>query len=98
MTPPKLVSTAKTYEELDGGQGREVFFRPHRYRAADLLPLRAEVLVAIAGEERACALLDVSQNGAAFQWPDGALVSVGDKLPDVAVRFDDHEPYRGGAQ
>src|SRR5438128_9631270 len=43
MPPPKLVVPLKTYEELDGGQGREVFFRPHRYRAPELLPVQGEV-------------------------------------------------------
>ena len=42
----------RTYEELDGAQGREVFFRPHRYRAQDLEPLTANVYVRI-GEDPA---------------------------------------------
>lgn len=87
----------RNYEELDGAQGREVFFRPHRYRAADLLPLRAVVVLQLEGTEHACALLDVSQNGAAFEWPKLLLVAVGDKLASLAVRFDAHEPYRGAA-
>jgi extracellular factor (EF) 3-hydroxypalmitic acid methyl ester biosynthesis protein len=87
----------RTYEELDGAQGREVFFRPHRYRAADLLPLRAEVALQAAGVSHACGLLDVSQNGAAFEWPKGVPVALGDRLDEVAVRFDGHEPYRGAA-
>jgi len=88
----------RNYEELDGGQGREVFFRPHRYRAADLLPLRSEVLVGAPAGEKSCALLDVSENGAAFEWPAGLQVSVGDRLETVAVRFDARESYRGEAR
>jgi extracellular factor (EF) 3-hydroxypalmitic acid methyl ester biosynthesis protein len=84
----------RNYEELDGPQGREVFFRPHRHRAADLSPLRAEVLL----DGRACALLDVSQNGAAFEWPRDLPVSIGDLLSGLAVRFDDHVPFRGEAR
>ena len=88
----------RNYEELDGGQGREVFFRPHRYRAADLLPLRAEVLLLAGNASRACALLDVSQNGAAFEWPKDVPVGVGDPVSDLTVRFDGHEAYRGEAK
>ncbi len=96
MTVP--LHRVRTYEELDGGEGREVFFRPQRYRAADLLPLRCEVLLKLRERERAGALVDVSQNGVAFEWPGEGPVSVGDKLEMLAVRFDAHEPYRGEAR
>lgn len=95
MTAP--LHRLRTYEELDGGQGREVFFRPHRYRAPDLLPLQAQVILHAGSDKHTCALLDVSQNGAAFEWPKGLPVTVGDRIAELAVRFDDHEPYRGGA-
>ena len=85
----------RTYEELDGAQGREIFFRPHRHRAADLLPLRAQVVL---GEGDVCALVDVSQNGAAFDWPRRLPVAVGDALTNVTVRFDEMEIYRGEAR
>ena len=50
MAPTKLAAATaliKTYEELDGAQGREVFFRPQRYRAQDLSPLKCTVVVRI---------------------------------------------------
>src|SRR5438105_15936086 len=94
MTPPKLVSTAKTYEELDGGQGREVFFRPHRYRAQDLEPLQARV--ALQGRE--FPLRDVSQNGAAVEWPAGAERWVRARLEHIEVLFDDRRAYAGEAR
>ena len=56
----------RTYEELEGAQGREVFFRPQRYRATDLAPLQSEVAITAGGVERRCRLLDVSENGAAL--------------------------------
>jgi len=84
----------RNYEDLEGPQGREVFFRPHRYRATDLSPLHAEVQLL----GRSCALLDVSQNGAAFEWPKDLRVSVGDRLDNLAVRFDDHVPFKGEAR
>ena len=96
MTVP--LHRVRNYEELEGAQGREVFFRPHRYRARDLIPLQCEVVLSMPDGERPGALVDVSQNGAAFEWPKDVPVSIGDRLDGVAVRFDAHEPYRGEAR
>jgi len=85
----------RSYEDLEGAQGREVFFRPQRYRAADLAPLAAEVVLTTGTVERRCALLDISENGAAFECPKDLLPAVGDVLGNVGVRFDAHEAYRG---
>ena len=85
----------RNYEELDGAHGREILFRPHRHRAADLLPLRAEVALP-AGT---CPLVDVSQNGAALEWPKGVQPPVlGDELKAVKIRFDGLEVYSGDAR
>src|SRR6266404_112586 len=87
MASPKLIAPIRTYEELDGAQGREVFFRPQRYRAIDLLPVYGEVLISPRGVPTVCMVHDVSQNGVAFEWPAGrvALV-VGEML--VGVSFE----------
>lgn len=99
MTAPKLVAPVRTYEEMEGGQGREVFFRPHRYRAAELLPLRGEVQLPVNGKTSSFVLHDVSQNGVAFEWPDGnAPFSLGEHLQEATVRFDSYEAYRGEAR
>ena len=84
----------KKYEELDGAQGREVFFRPHRYRAADLSPLRAEVVVGSV----ICQLLDVSQNGVGVEWPAREPLAVGALLHGISVKFDGFEAYHGEAR
>jgi hypothetical protein len=84
----------RRYEELEGGEGRAVFFRPHRYTAADLAPLGCTVAVLAAGREHACALRDVSQNGVAFAWPAGVPVEAQQRV-EVALRFDGHESFRG---
>ena len=88
----------RNYEELEGAQGREVFFRPQRYRAADLAPLYSEVAITVGGPERRCPLLDVSENGAAFECPKDLVPTVGQCLTAVSVRFDAHEAYRGDAR
>jgi extracellular factor (EF) 3-hydroxypalmitic acid methyl ester biosynthesis protein len=84
----------RNYEDLDGAHGREVFFRPHRYRAADLAPLKGEVLAG----NRHCQLLDVSQNGVAVEWPADLPVAVDDVLDKVMVRFDSFVAYDGVAR
>src|SRR5256712_7932107 len=88
----------RNYEELEGAQGREVFFRPERYRAKDLVPLRSEVVITVAGSERMCPLLDLSENGAAFEWPSALVPAIGDRFGSLSVRFDSHESYRGEAR
>ena len=96
MTVP--LHRVRNYEELEGAQGREVFFRPERYRAKDLLPLRSEAVITLGGSERICPLLDLSENGAAFEWPNTFLPAIGDRLPSLSVRFDAHVSYRGEAR
>ncbi len=98
LTPPPIIGSEGAYEDLEGAQGREVFFRPTRYSQKDLGPVRATVEVALGGERRSCDMQDVSQNGVAFVWPAGlAPPSLGEALHTVTVRFDRHEAYRGGA-
>ncbi len=87
-------SRVRTYEELDGAEGRAVFYRPHRFTAADLAPLRGAVTIAVAGETRECAVRDVSQNGVAFAWPADEPVHQGQALR-ATLRFDSHEAFRG---
>src|SRR5258708_1280246 len=70
------------YAELDGGQGRGVFFRPQRYQRDDLGPIRPIVRVVFrsatdsseigaAYASHQCPLHDVSQNGVALEFPPG---------------------------
>jgi extracellular factor (EF) 3-hydroxypalmitic acid methyl ester biosynthesis protein len=87
----------RTYEELDGGQGRSVFFRPDRYTAADLAPLRGVVMVHVGDVPHECALLDVSSSGVAFAWPADVPVRRGERVA-VTLLFDAHEAFRGDAQ
>ncbi len=85
----------RSYEELDGGEGRAVFFRPQRYHAGDLAPLECTLLVLSNGREDSCPVRDVSQNGAAFAW-SGEPIALRQRLT-IALRFDEHESFRGEA-
>jgi extracellular factor (EF) 3-hydroxypalmitic acid methyl ester biosynthesis protein len=98
----------QSYAELEGGQGREVFFRPQRYQREDLGPVRPVVRVVLSPSDstpsngectpRDCTLHDVSQNGVAFEWPRHLPIEVGMVLREVAVCFDKYEAYRGEAR
>jgi hypothetical protein len=95
VTPLNGVARVRTYEELDGAEGRAVFFRPHRYSAADFAPLHGAVKISVAGATHDCPLRDLSQNGVAFVSPDGDLpVRVRQRLHAVLC-FDSHEAFRG---
>ncbi len=87
----------RTYEELDGAEGRAVFFRPHRYTAAELAPLRCTVSLLTTDGPIECDLLDVSQNGVAMAWPAGMPVQLHERL-QVVLRFDEHVSFRGESQ
>jgi extracellular factor (EF) 3-hydroxypalmitic acid methyl ester biosynthesis protein len=101
MAPIKLATATaltKTYEDLDGAKGREVFFRPHRYRVQDLSPLKCSVVIRALDLPVECALYDVSQNGVAFELPQGISLQVGDVVADLEIRFDAHVAFRGEAR
>jgi extracellular factor (EF) 3-hydroxypalmitic acid methyl ester biosynthesis protein len=90
LEPPRL----RRYEDLDGQEGRAVYFRPHRYTAAELAPLRGVVTVTLASGRSECPLLDVSQSGVAVAWPAGVPAQKGRWLP-ATLRFDQHPSFQG---
>jgi hypothetical protein len=91
--PPRV----RRYEELEGADGRCVFFRPHRYSAADLEPLKGSITVTLGGRHLECPLVDVSQSGLAVACPAEVPIAKGQRLP-VVVRFDAHVAFRGDAR
>ena len=88
------IAPIRLYEELEGGSGRSIFFRPQRYRVSELKPLKGILL--IAGEEggssRSVELVDLSQGGAGFYW-DAPAPPLGAELYVESLRFDEHESY-----
>src|SRR6187549_242887 len=95
--PPTLGRTSR-YTELEGAQGRDVYFRPERYPRSELGSIGVAVEVLHAGVLQRCELRDVSQSGFAFEWPRDTLPEVGSTLEEVTLRFDGHEAYRGRAR
>jgi extracellular factor (EF) 3-hydroxypalmitic acid methyl ester biosynthesis protein len=101
--PPQSLPSSGTisiaeYVDLDGGQGRDVFFRPDRYQRSDLGPVGAVVEVELGSKVERCDLHDVSQNGIAFEWPRELPVEIGKVLERIVVKFDHHEAYAGEAR
>ena len=94
-TPVAGLPRIATYEELDGGQGREIFFRPDRYRRSDLGAVEPVVRLTVAGVAHECGLIDISQNGLAFICPTGVTFAAGDELKELVVSLDGHEVFRG---
>jgi len=84
----------RTYEELEGAQGRAVYFRPQRHSAADLKPLACTIELEFDGIAECCAVRDVSQTGLALVAPTQGLPEIHQHLSAV-LRFDDHEAFRG---
>src|SRR5262252_2783869 len=96
LIPPPPASGPRSYQDLDGGFGKEVNFRPPRYPFAELGPIGTVVSVETEQGIYLCQLHDVSQNGVAFEWNGGPL-EVGDTIPTLTVSFDGHDAYRGAA-
>jgi extracellular factor (EF) 3-hydroxypalmitic acid methyl ester biosynthesis protein len=98
--PTQVITTGQVanYEDLRGGSGRDIYFRPDRYQRSDLGPIGVAVELTLEEQRERCELIDVSQNGVAFVWPPGVPVEVGTILGEIAVVFDQHEAYRGEAR
>jgi extracellular factor (EF) 3-hydroxypalmitic acid methyl ester biosynthesis protein len=91
--PPPL-----DYTELEGGLGKDVFYRPDRYQRSDLGSIRVAVDFRHGEFSHSCELYDVSQNGVAFEWTHGTPIEVGSEIDELVVRFDQYEAYRGQAK
>ena len=91
-------SRVANFADFQGSDGRRVYFRPDRYLRADLGPVGVVVELSLGEERHRCELFDVSQSGVAFDWPSTIPVESGLMLPEILVKFDDHEAYRGEAR
>jgi hypothetical protein len=87
----------RNVEDLDGAEGREIYFRPQRYQPSDLGPVRTVVSISLDGNRYDCEMTDVSQNGVGFEWPADVAVEIGLKIPELSLNFDQHEAYSGAA-
>ena len=88
----------RDYSELDGAQGREVNFRPHRYRNADFGALEPTVRLTIGAITHTCRLVDVSQSGVAFESTPDLKPELAAVIDQVMVAFDNIDAYRGAVR
>jgi hypothetical protein len=95
---PTIVPAPRGYEELEGAQGREIFFRPQRYTANEFAPVRGEVTLALGAAVVVGEVVDVSQSGVAFRWPDADIPEVGMAVASLRVDFDGRPAFQGPAR
>jgi SAM-dependent methyltransferase len=86
------------YAELTGAEGRDVLFRPDRYRRSELGPIHPTLELTIAGRSHQADLVDVSRTGVALAWPEGLPAEIGIDVPELTVTFDRHQAYHGAAR
>lgn len=87
----------KLYEELEGGIGREIFFRPHRYTPEHFAPLDIWTDISIENALYHCKIVDLSQSGLGIIWPCRTAPNVNDLIDDLVVHFDEQIAYVGKA-
>ena len=86
------------YEELEGGVGKEIFFRSPRYGRSDLGRVEPTVKAVLSGVTTQPELFDASQSGIAFVCLKGIELTQGILIDPLLVSFDGHEVYRGRAR
>lgn len=91
------IAEVSDYEELDGGDGKDIYFRPRRLRPEDLSPLELGVTVATAAQAHRGKLLNLSETGASFEIEAGFTAGVGDTVL-LTIRADSEHFYKGGAR
>ncbi len=74
------VHTLRNYDELDGGQGREVFFRADRFRSDELAPLELKLTLEHEGEQFSGDILDLASGGLGVHWQGNRSPQVGDAV------------------
>ncbi len=90
------MSSTRSYEDLEGGCGRERFFRPPRYKEAN--PVQSQSAVSfyspLTGQRVSYCLHDISQNGVSF-FNDGETLNIGDVLRETVVTVNGYPVYQG---
>jgi len=96
LESPKSTRGAQ-YEDLEGGTGRGVFYRPQRFKQNELSPIQITVRASLPGSELELNLWDLSQNGIAVFCPAEPELPSGTLIDKLTVRLDGHEAYSGQA-
>ncbi len=92
------VTRGASHENLTGGEGPQIRFRPARYKIKDIGEFQWQVTVRERdGSVHECVPVDISANGIGVIVPEQLVVRVNETLPSVEVRYDGHEAYHGRA-
>ncbi len=86
--------TVRNYDELDGGQGREVFFRADRFRSDELAPLELKLSLEHKGRRLSGEILDLASGGVGVQWHDSIAPDIGDAV-DLELHVEGRLMHRG---
>lgn len=89
---------AENYEFLQGGRGREIFFRQERYRVAELLKEVGHLNPRVVSESFEGDLVDFAITGASCSCPGVADCSPGQAIPRVWIMIGDDTYYSGRAR
>lgn len=92
--PAVHVDALRDYEDLDGGQGREVFFRADRYRTEQLAPLKLHLQVSQGDHTFACSVLDVAAGGLGVHWQSAHPATI-DSLASIELSADGRLVHSG---
>lgn len=95
VSPSKGVS----HPDLEGAQGREVLFRPHRYNVKELigdLPMHIRYRD-FDGRLVVCDIVNLSTNGLAFRASTHEALRNGESLPEFQILWGEDVLYQGQA-
>lgn len=96
--PMVAVTRGSAHENLTGGQGLQIRFRPVRYKISDIGAIQWEILLLDAdGKIHSCSPIDISANGIGILLPDALVVRINETLPSVEIRYEGHVAYTGRA-
>ena len=98
IDPLSLNRDAENYEFLQGGRGREIFFRQERYRVAELLKEVGHLNPRVVAESFEGDLVDFAITGASCSSPGSTDCRPGQLIPRVWIMIGDETYYSGRAK
>lgn len=95
---PYVIKQEKEHGEMEGGAGKNIHFRPPRYRVSALSGILLEARVRQPdGSFCSVPLYDLCANGISIIPRSDLVLRLGETLPEVIVLYNNNEGYRGSA-
>lgn len=94
---PVRPDKAREYEDLLGGEGSEIFYRPERYPVSELLEGNPELVHSVEFNGRTGALVNFGINGLAFSVDGDEVPKTNEVFETIKVVIGDDIVYEGGA-